>query len=179
MWPRAATHLCSRKDGPTECKCMCSVWRVLLCANSKCFLSSLNSTLRQRADPVYSPPLQVSGLCWRLKVYPVSYVFNWNCHCIQTPWVTCVCFCCEETSVSFSWWQTWAQGWGGEERRAAELIMSRQGVPLPPDILYWRLSGKLIWLTCMHSAVFEQYTGGLLCKPSGWRAFRIGCKVCC
>ncbi|KAK2111315.1 Tripartite motif containing 37 [Saguinus oedipus] len=27
-------------------------------------------TLRQRADPVYSPPLQVSGLCWRLKVYP-------------------------------------------------------------------------------------------------------------
>lgn len=30
------------------------------------------STLRQRADPVYSPPLQISGLCWRLKVYPVS-----------------------------------------------------------------------------------------------------------
>ncbi|XP_069471257.1 E3 ubiquitin-protein ligase TRIM37 isoform X2 [Ambystoma mexicanum] len=28
------------------------------------------STLRQRADPVYSPPLQVAGLCWRLKVYP-------------------------------------------------------------------------------------------------------------
>ncbi|XP_021104358.1 E3 ubiquitin-protein ligase TRIM37 isoform X5 [Heterocephalus glaber] len=28
------------------------------------------STLRQRADPVYSSPLQVSGLCWRLKVYP-------------------------------------------------------------------------------------------------------------
>uniref|UniRef100_A0A672M0J5 Tripartite motif containing 37 n=1 Tax=Sinocyclocheilus grahami TaxID=75366 RepID=A0A672M0J5_SINGR len=27
-------------------------------------------TLRQRADPVYSPPLQISGLCWRLKVYP-------------------------------------------------------------------------------------------------------------
>lgn len=26
--------------------------------------------MRQRADPVYSPPLQVSGLCWRLKVYP-------------------------------------------------------------------------------------------------------------
>uniref|UniRef100_A0A8C0FTZ2 Tripartite motif containing 37 n=1 Tax=Bubo bubo TaxID=30461 RepID=A0A8C0FTZ2_BUBBB len=34
------------------------------------FLFFLNSTLRQRADPVYSPPLQVSGLCWRLKVYP-------------------------------------------------------------------------------------------------------------
>ena len=31
------------------------------------------STLRQRADPVYSPPLQISGLCWRLKVYPVSF----------------------------------------------------------------------------------------------------------
>ncbi|XP_068187412.1 E3 ubiquitin-protein ligase TRIM37 isoform X3 [Antennarius striatus] len=28
------------------------------------------STLRQRADPVYSPPLQILGLCWRLKVYP-------------------------------------------------------------------------------------------------------------
>ncbi|XP_068600412.1 E3 ubiquitin-protein ligase TRIM37 [Brachionichthys hirsutus] len=28
------------------------------------------STLRQRADPVYSPPLQTLGLCWRLKVYP-------------------------------------------------------------------------------------------------------------
>ncbi|XP_019727156.1 E3 ubiquitin-protein ligase TRIM37 [Hippocampus comes] len=28
------------------------------------------STLRQRADPVYSPPLQIAGLCWRLKVYP-------------------------------------------------------------------------------------------------------------
>ncbi|RUS71541.1 hypothetical protein EGW08_020697 [Elysia chlorotica] len=28
------------------------------------------SVLRQRADPVYSPPLQVNGLSWRLKVYP-------------------------------------------------------------------------------------------------------------
>ena len=28
--------------------------------------------LQQRADPVYSQPLQVSGLSWRLKVYPVS-----------------------------------------------------------------------------------------------------------
>ncbi|XP_041053834.1 E3 ubiquitin-protein ligase TRIM37 isoform X1 [Carcharodon carcharias] len=34
------------------------------------FVLSNFSTLRQRADPVYSPPLQVSGLCWRLKVYP-------------------------------------------------------------------------------------------------------------
>uniref|UniRef100_A0A8D0CIC7 Tripartite motif containing 37 n=1 Tax=Scleropages formosus TaxID=113540 RepID=A0A8D0CIC7_SCLFO len=31
------------------------------------------STLRQRADPVYSSPLQISGLCWRLKVYPVRF----------------------------------------------------------------------------------------------------------
>ncbi|XP_048257153.1 E3 ubiquitin-protein ligase TRIM37-like isoform X1 [Haliotis rufescens] len=28
------------------------------------------SVLRQRADPFYSPPLNVSGLSWRLKVYP-------------------------------------------------------------------------------------------------------------
>ncbi|XP_059829577.1 E3 ubiquitin-protein ligase TRIM37 isoform X3 [Hypanus sabinus] len=34
------------------------------------FVLSNFSTLRQCADPVYSPPLQVSGLCWRLKVYP-------------------------------------------------------------------------------------------------------------
>lgn len=33
------------------------------------------SVLRQRADPVYSPPLSVSGLSWRLKVYPVSASF--------------------------------------------------------------------------------------------------------
>jgi len=30
------------------------------------------SILQQRADPVYSQPLHVSGLTWRLKVYPVS-----------------------------------------------------------------------------------------------------------
>ena len=30
------------------------------------------SVLQQRADPVYSQPLHVSGLSWRLKVYPVS-----------------------------------------------------------------------------------------------------------
>ncbi|XP_076804161.1 E3 ubiquitin-protein ligase TRIM37-like isoform X1 [Clavelina lepadiformis] len=28
------------------------------------------SQLRQSADPVYSKPLSVSGLCWRLKIYP-------------------------------------------------------------------------------------------------------------
>uniref|UniRef100_A0A8B9JZ28 Tripartite motif containing 37 n=1 Tax=Astyanax mexicanus TaxID=7994 RepID=A0A8B9JZ28_ASTMX len=37
---------------------------------SSTFVLANFSTLRQRADPVYSPPLQVSGLCWRLKVYP-------------------------------------------------------------------------------------------------------------
>uniref|UniRef100_A0A452EJ89 E3 ubiquitin-protein ligase TRIM37 n=1 Tax=Capra hircus TaxID=9925 RepID=A0A452EJ89_CAPHI len=38
--------------------------------DSATFVLESFSTLRQRADPVYSPPLQVSGLCWRLKVYP-------------------------------------------------------------------------------------------------------------
>ncbi|XP_031512907.1 E3 ubiquitin-protein ligase TRIM37 isoform X11 [Papio anubis] len=38
--------------------------------DSATFVLENFSTLRQRADPVYSPPLQVSGLCWRLKVYP-------------------------------------------------------------------------------------------------------------
>ncbi|XP_043910211.1 E3 ubiquitin-protein ligase TRIM37 isoform X2 [Protopterus annectens] len=38
--------------------------------DSSTFVLENFSTLRQRADPVYSPPLQVSGLCWRLKVYP-------------------------------------------------------------------------------------------------------------
>ena len=28
------------------------------------------STLQNKADPVYSPPLHVNGLSWRLKVYP-------------------------------------------------------------------------------------------------------------
>ncbi|XP_053310844.1 E3 ubiquitin-protein ligase TRIM37 [Spea bombifrons] len=38
--------------------------------DSATFVLENFSTLRQRADPVYSAPLQVSGLCWRLKVYP-------------------------------------------------------------------------------------------------------------
>uniref|UniRef100_A0A8C7JVZ4 Tripartite motif containing 37 n=1 Tax=Oncorhynchus kisutch TaxID=8019 RepID=A0A8C7JVZ4_ONCKI len=38
--------------------------------DSSTFILANFSTLRQRADPVYSPPLQISGLCWRLKVYP-------------------------------------------------------------------------------------------------------------
>ncbi|XP_064424899.1 E3 ubiquitin-protein ligase TRIM37 isoform X1 [Latimeria chalumnae] len=38
--------------------------------DSSTFILENFSTLRQRADPVYSPPLQISGLCWRLKVYP-------------------------------------------------------------------------------------------------------------
>ncbi|XP_021104359.1 E3 ubiquitin-protein ligase TRIM37 isoform X7 [Heterocephalus glaber] len=38
--------------------------------DSATFVLENFSTLRQRADPVYSSPLQVSGLCWRLKVYP-------------------------------------------------------------------------------------------------------------
>ena len=31
------------------------------------FISSL---LQHKADPVYSPPMNVNGLSWRLKVYP-------------------------------------------------------------------------------------------------------------
>ncbi|XP_018597305.1 E3 ubiquitin-protein ligase TRIM37 isoform X2 [Scleropages formosus] len=38
--------------------------------DSSTFVLANFSTLRQRADPVYSSPLQISGLCWRLKVYP-------------------------------------------------------------------------------------------------------------
>ncbi|XP_078535979.1 E3 ubiquitin-protein ligase TRIM37 isoform X2 [Lissotriton helveticus] len=38
--------------------------------DSSTFVLENFSTLRQRADPVYSPPLQIAGLCWRLKVYP-------------------------------------------------------------------------------------------------------------
>ncbi|XP_029467339.1 E3 ubiquitin-protein ligase TRIM37 isoform X2 [Rhinatrema bivittatum] len=38
--------------------------------DSTTFVLENFSTLRQRADPVYSPPLHISGLCWRLKVYP-------------------------------------------------------------------------------------------------------------
>nr|XP_033777562.1 E3 ubiquitin-protein ligase TRIM37 isoform X4 [Geotrypetes seraphini] len=38
--------------------------------DSTSFVLENFSTLRQRADPVYSPPLHISGLCWRLKVYP-------------------------------------------------------------------------------------------------------------
>ncbi|BFZ18623.1 hypothetical protein BsWGS_21662 [Bradybaena similaris] len=34
------------------------------------FMMKNFSVLRQRADPVYSPPLFVNGLSWRLKVYP-------------------------------------------------------------------------------------------------------------
>ncbi|GFO08938.1 E3 ubiquitin-protein ligase trim37 [Plakobranchus ocellatus] len=37
---------------------------------SSTFMMKNFSVLRQRADPVYSPPLQVHGLSWRLKVYP-------------------------------------------------------------------------------------------------------------
>jgi hypothetical protein len=36
------------------------------------FVMNNFTVLQQRADPVYSQPLHVSGLSWRLKVYPVS-----------------------------------------------------------------------------------------------------------
>ena len=36
------------------------------------FVISEFSRLRLKGDPVYSEPLLVNGLSWRLKVYPVS-----------------------------------------------------------------------------------------------------------
>ncbi|VDP92170.1 unnamed protein product [Echinostoma caproni] len=38
--------------------------------DSSTFTLQNYSILRQRADPVYSQPLHVGGLSWRLKVYP-------------------------------------------------------------------------------------------------------------
>ena len=43
--------------------------------DSSTFVMNSFSTLQQRADPVYSQPLHVSGLSWRLKVYPVRFSF--------------------------------------------------------------------------------------------------------
>ncbi|KAL1140618.1 hypothetical protein AAG570_000548 [Ranatra chinensis] len=34
------------------------------------FVMQQFTQLQHKADPVYSPPLQINGLCWRLKVYP-------------------------------------------------------------------------------------------------------------
>ncbi|XP_006819993.1 E3 ubiquitin-protein ligase TRIM37 [Saccoglossus kowalevskii] len=38
--------------------------------DSSRFVMSTYSNMQAKADPVYSPPLNVSGLSWRLKVYP-------------------------------------------------------------------------------------------------------------
>ncbi|XP_037094908.1 E3 ubiquitin-protein ligase TRIM37-like [Pollicipes pollicipes] len=38
--------------------------------DSSTFIMNHFSSLQSKADPVYSPPLHVSGLSWRLKVYP-------------------------------------------------------------------------------------------------------------
>lgn len=40
--------------------------------DSSTFVMNNFTALQQRADPVYSQPLQANGLSWRLKVYPVS-----------------------------------------------------------------------------------------------------------
>ena len=42
--------------------------------DSSTFVMNNFTTLQQRADPVYSQPLLVNGLSWRLKVYPVSVI---------------------------------------------------------------------------------------------------------
>jgi len=38
--------------------------------DSSTFVLQNFSQLQHKADPVYSPPLFVNGLCWKLKVYP-------------------------------------------------------------------------------------------------------------
>lgn len=38
--------------------------------DSSTFIMQNFTALQRKADPVYSPPLHVNGLCWRLKVYP-------------------------------------------------------------------------------------------------------------
>ncbi|XP_026472335.1 E3 ubiquitin-protein ligase TRIM37-like isoform X2 [Ctenocephalides felis] len=38
--------------------------------DSSTFMMHQFTHLQHKADPVYSPPLHVNGLCWRLKVYP-------------------------------------------------------------------------------------------------------------
>lgn len=38
--------------------------------DSSTFVMQQFTQLQHKADPVYSPPLHVNGLCWRLKVYP-------------------------------------------------------------------------------------------------------------
>jgi len=59
-----------------------TVWRQILLAGmcseivppyvASTFVMNGFSILQQRADPIYSQPLHVSGLAWRLKVYPVG-----------------------------------------------------------------------------------------------------------
>lgn len=34
------------------------------------FLMKSFTKLQQKGDAIYSPPLHVNGLCWRLKIYP-------------------------------------------------------------------------------------------------------------
>lgn len=38
--------------------------------DSSTFVMQNFTALQRKADPVYSPPLHINGLCWRLKVYP-------------------------------------------------------------------------------------------------------------
>lgn len=38
--------------------------------DSSTFVMQNFTVLQRKADPVYSPPLHINGLCWRLKVYP-------------------------------------------------------------------------------------------------------------
>ena len=53
--------------------CICLSEIVPQYDHSTFIMRNFNS-LRQRADPIYSPALFVSGLSWRLKIYPVCLV---------------------------------------------------------------------------------------------------------
>jgi hypothetical protein len=59
-----------------KCRMCVCVSEIVPQYDTSTFVMKNFSLLRQRADPVYSPPLNVSGLSWRLKVYPVSGNIN-------------------------------------------------------------------------------------------------------
>ena len=60
------------KDSTDEMSMVCIVFSEIVPQyDSSTFVLNHFSLLQQRADPVYSPPHHVTGLSWRLKVYPV------------------------------------------------------------------------------------------------------------
>jgi tripartite motif-containing protein 37 len=68
--------ICRSYTGVRRIACRCSEI-VPPYDSSVCVLEHF-SVLQQRADPVYSAPMQVCGLTWRLKVYPVRLLLWWS-----------------------------------------------------------------------------------------------------